>query len=284
MKNMAEPVLYVTDLDGTLLGADSKVSSASAAMLNEAIAAGALFSIATARTPATVDSLMRGIDVKLPMIVMTGAAMWDSATRRYMEPRLMDASMACEVAGIIAGHGINPFLYTLDPGEAMLHMWHTPAMNQREWKFADERRGLELKRFHTVARLDPSRGDTILMFAISSVEAVEACAEALRAATECTVSAYRDIFNHEVAFLEVFAPGVSKAAALSRLVDLSGARSSVVFGDNLNDIAMMETATLGVAVENAFEAVRRQAGIIIGPNTADSVARYICGAATGRDC
>ena len=44
--------LYVSDLDGTLLGADSHLSVASCAMLNEAIAQGALFTVATARTPA----------------------------------------------------------------------------------------------------------------------------------------------------------------------------------------------------------------------------------------
>ncbi|MDD6621873.1 MAG: HAD hydrolase family protein, partial [Bacteroidales bacterium] len=54
-------VLYVSDLDGTLLNDRSVVSERSAQLLQAAIDRGALFTIATARTPATVDGLMSQI-------------------------------------------------------------------------------------------------------------------------------------------------------------------------------------------------------------------------------
>lgn len=63
--------LYISDLDGTLLGNDAAVSPESTEMLNEAISAGAMFSVATARTPATVASILSDIDTRLPMAVMT---------------------------------------------------------------------------------------------------------------------------------------------------------------------------------------------------------------------
>jgi hydroxymethylpyrimidine pyrophosphatase-like HAD family hydrolase len=49
----------------------------------------------------------------------------------------------------------------------------------------------------------------------------------------------------------------------------------VVFGDNRNDIAMMQAADFSVAVDNAFAEVKSVASEVIGPNTADSVARWI---------
>jgi hypothetical protein len=54
----ATKTLYVSDLDGTLFGADSRVSATSAAILNKAISAGVMFTPATARTPATVQPLL----------------------------------------------------------------------------------------------------------------------------------------------------------------------------------------------------------------------------------
>ncbi len=49
----------------------------------------------------------------------------------------------------------------------------------------------------------------------------------------------------------------------------------VVFGDNLNDIAMLQAADYSVAVENAFPEVKAIASEVIGPNTAHSVAHWI---------
>jgi hypothetical protein len=50
----------------------------------------------------------------------------------------------------------------------------------------------------------------------------------------------------------------------------------VVFGDNLNDLPMMEVADYAVAVDNAFDEVKAAADMVIGPNYDDSVARFIC--------
>ncbi|MDE7496728.1 MAG: HAD hydrolase family protein [Muribaculaceae bacterium] len=79
--------LYVTDLDGTLLDAEGRVSARSAALLNEAIADGAAFTVATARTPATVAPLLADVDMRLPAGVMTGAALWNPKTGIYSDTR-----------------------------------------------------------------------------------------------------------------------------------------------------------------------------------------------------
>ena len=61
---MTKKTLYISDLDGTLLNSQSQVSAASRDMLNRLIADNDInFSIATARTPATVVQLMHGIDM-----------------------------------------------------------------------------------------------------------------------------------------------------------------------------------------------------------------------------
>lgn len=91
---MKKKTLYVTDLDGTLLGGDSRISNASAEMLTRLADAGVMFTAATARTPATVQPLMRnvgqsvyidsdGVSQPLPVIVMTGAGMWNRAACRF---------------------------------------------------------------------------------------------------------------------------------------------------------------------------------------------------------
>ena len=71
--------LYITDLDGTLLNEHSRVSERSNAILSDLVTHhNVLFSIATARTPATAVELMSCVPTPIPLIVMAGAAMWDT--------------------------------------------------------------------------------------------------------------------------------------------------------------------------------------------------------------
>ena len=49
----------------------------------------------------------------------------------------------------------------------------------------------------------------------------------------------------------------------------------IAFGDNFNDISMLEAAGTGVAMGNADDAVKARANIVIGDNTADSIAKFI---------
>ncbi len=48
----------------------------------------------------------------------------------------------------------------------------------------------------------------------------------------------------------------------------------VAFGDNFNDISMLEAAGTGVAMGNADDAVKARANIVIG-DTTDSIAQFI---------
>ena len=93
--------------------------------------------------------------------------------------------------------------------------------------------------------------------------------------TQLSVSAYPDIFNHSLGYIEVFAPGVSKAAAILELKRRLGAGYVTVYGDNLNDIPMFAVADEAVAVGNALPEVRKAASRVIDRNTDDAVARDI---------
>lgn len=148
-------------------------------------------------------------------------------------------------------------------------------MNRAEQSFVDERRHLRLKQFHFSPPQSGIYNPTLLFLGIADINSIHSTAEELRSHDSCSVSAYPDIFNQSIGILEIYAPGVSKASAIKRLRRDTGASRLTVFGDNLNDIPMMEIADVAVAVDNALPQVKAAADIVIGPNTEDSVARYI---------
>lgn len=270
--------LYVSDMDGTLLGADSMVSPRSAEIISRLSRRGALITVATARTPATVVPLLADTYTSIPAIVMTGAAMWNRATASYEEVHFMPVELEQQVERECRSAGICPFVYTLpDDNSGIMQVYHAlPQLNHIEDGFYQERRDLRLKHFNLGSRSPESVvGRKILYFAMGPKQGIYKAGQRLSEATECAVSYYPDIFNPELALLEVFAPGVSKAAAIESLQRRTGADRLVVFGDNLNDFSMLAIADEAVAVENALPEVKEAAGRVIGPNTDDSVAKFI---------
>lgn len=270
---MIAKTLYVSDLDGTLLDNTSHVSPATAQMLNEAIAEGALFSVATARTPATVQPLLSSVGMTLPAIVMTGAAQWDLGRQRFRSVTTIPEEDADRIADAFDRVCLRPFTYCVS-GDSFLNVYHSKVMSRRELSFYEERRHLTLKRFHLGQ--NPARRDRVALFFATGPEKIISgvCGE-LQKVTECSVSWYKDVITPDTGLIDIYAPGVSKAEAVSEMARQTGATRVVVFGDNLNDLPMMRVADVRVAVENAFPEVKEAADIVIGPNSADSVARFI---------
>lgn len=271
------PTLYVSDLDGTLLGEDSQLSAVTVATLNRIIGElGGLFTVATARTPATVVPLMQQVHARLPFIVIGGSAMWNPVTMSYEHTRGIDDMTVNAVADVFDRRGAHPFIYRRH-GKNLLHTHHYGPLSPQEERFIAERQHLPLKQFFLDDRdFRHSDDEALLIFSMNKYAVLKSIADDLRTSVPtCSVMVYHDIFDESEGYLEIFSAGTSKAAAIRDLARQLGAGRVVVFGDNRNDIAMMQAADFSVAVDNAFTEVKAVASEVIGPNTVDSVARWI---------
>lgn len=269
--------LFVSDLDGTLLGDDSLLSSGTVATLNRIIGElGGLFTVATARTPATVVPLMEQVHARLPFIVIGGSAMWNPVTSSFEHTRGIDDTTVNAVADVFDRHQAHPFIYRRH-GEGLLHTHHYGPLSPQEERFVAARQHLPLKKFFLGDEGYRCNDDeALLIFSMNKYPVLKAIADDLKASVAtCSVMLYHDIFDESEGYLEIFTAGTSKAAAIHELAREVGAGRVVVFGDNRNDIAMMQAADYSVAVGNAFPEVKAVASEVIGPNTADSVARWI---------
>ena len=271
------PTLYVSDLDGTLLGEDSQLSAVTVATLNRIIGElGGLFTVATARTPATVVPLMQQVHARLPFIVIGGSAMWNPVTMSYEHTRGIDDMTVNAVADVFDRRGAHPFIYRRH-GKNLLHTHHYGPLSTQEERFIAERQHLPLKQFFLDDRdFRHSDDEALLIFSMNKYAVLKSIADDLRTSVpSCSVMVYHDIFDESDGYLEIFSAGTSKAAAIRDLARQLGVGRVVVFGDNRNDIAMMQAADFSVAVDNAFTEVKAVASEVIGPNTVDSVARWI---------
>ncbi len=268
--------LYITDLDGTFLNDDARVSPRSAEIISQLSHDGVLISVATARTPATIEPILHDTYTTADMVVMTGAAIWNRPSHSYAHLQLVGERNVAPVLDTLSRFGVVPFCYVMRP-TGHIDVYHaTEQLNAGERVFVELRRNLSLKTFHLGEPLAAANhASTALFFALGSREAIVGAAEALRPHTDCYVSYYKDTYMPDLWLLEIFGRGVSKAAGVERLRRHIGADRVVAFGDNLNDIPMLKAADVAVAVGNALEETKAVADVIIGTNNEDAVANFI---------
>lgn len=274
----AQRTLYVTDMDGTLLDLYSRVSPDSASLIADLSRRGALITVATARTVATVVPLMRDCHTTVPYVTMTGAALWDPRADRFDHVAIMPDAVALAVDATLRAAGLSPFVYTLAPDRRTFNVYHAGELTRAERTFVEPRSRLALKRFildPDPQAYPPSRPDTVLYFTMGPVDITSAVADRLRAIPGCSVSSYADSLNPALGLVEVFAAGIDKGTTVRQLASRLGANRIVAFGDNLNDLSLLAVADLAVAVDNALPQVKAAADIVIGPNSTDAVARFI---------
>ena len=82
--NPDKETLFVSGLDETLLDKDEMLSPFSKVELNRMIESGLKFTISTIRTPASLLEPMRDIKLKLPVIAMDGAVLYDTKKNSYL--------------------------------------------------------------------------------------------------------------------------------------------------------------------------------------------------------
>ena len=262
-------------MDGTLMGADSQLSPATIATLNRLTAEhDMLFTVATARTPATVVPLMSEVNSSLPYIVLAGAAMWDARQGAFVDVQSIPHDTVRDIAAIFERHALHPFIYRQHAN--IIHAHHYGTMSQQEQEFVCQRLGTPYKCFFLDdAGYHTSDDMAMLIFSMNDYATLERIYNEVRDTVDCSPMFYHDIFDPSVGLLEIYTSGCTKAGAIRRLAQRVGATRVVAFGDNRNDIAMLTAADHAVAVDNAFPEVKAVAHEVIGANTDDAVAHWL---------
>lgn len=273
---MKERTLFVSDMDGTLLNSQSELSPSTIERLNTLINdKGVLFTVATARTPATATILMKDVKSNIPYILMTGAALWDPQQSCFSNVRTMSNEAVEQILEVFAKHHVAPFVYRRHGNTLIVH--HSHNMTEREKAFMEPRVQTPLKQLRLCDKIAAHDVDeAMLVFSLGPYPAMDAINKELRErGVACSPACYYDIDDSSQGILDIYAPDTNKASAIKRLANDLGATRIVVFGDNRNDLSMMSIADHSVAVANAYDEVKAQADEVIGCNDEDAVVKWI---------
>ena len=110
---------------------------------------------------------------------------------------------------------------------------------------------------------------------INSKEKLKPLYEKFSDNPQLEITFYDDIYSDDLWYLEVFSSKASKKQGVKYLRQKYGFESITAFGDNLNDLPMLEEAETKCAVSNARQQLLDSADVIVLSNNEDGVAKYL---------
>lgn len=265
-----EKILYVTDLDGTLLGKDQRISTRSAAIINRLQERGMLFSYATARSAITASKIAKDIKSDIPIIVYNGAFIMESHTRRVLLENYFDRREADEILAALWEMGVNPIVYAVINGaEKFSYVRSRVTPGAAEFIAS---RGGDVRDNPVDGREALKSGSRFYFTCIDAPEKLAPLYGLFRDRFSCVYQ--QDIYTG-CQWLELMPKTASKAQAVLQLKSLMSADKVIAFGDGQNDIPMFEIADECYAVANAVDGLKVIATGVIGANYEDGVAKWL---------
>ena len=273
-----ETVLYLSDLDGTLLDRDATLPAPDAEKINRMTAAGVKIAFATARTVRSVSAILGAVDFSLPgaapAALMNGTMIRDMRLNRYVAVEKIPPLSARLILTALDETGAEPFVYTVNEaapvqGDPLLTSYRT-VINDAMRDFMEERIEKYGKPFLPFTSPAELPGETVYFCVLGDEAMIRRAAEKTETVPGTRQTFYRDAYRPEVWYLEIFPETASKKKAVDFLRAWTGADRVAVFGDNRNDLPMFEAADLAVAVSSAREEVREAAD-----DVCDSVTDWI---------
>ena len=108
-RNKNLDTLFISGLDDTLINENNNMSAYSRVELNRMIDEGLNFTISTIRTPASLIEPLSGIRLKLPVIVMDGAALYNIQEKRFEKVYVISNDTAASMREFLINSGISFF-------------------------------------------------------------------------------------------------------------------------------------------------------------------------------
>ncbi|RWR02173.1 pyridoxal phosphate phosphatase [[Pantoea] beijingensis] len=263
--------IIALDLDGTLLTPQKTILPASLDALAQARKAGVKVLIVTGRHHVAIHPFYQALALDTPAICCNGTYLYDYHAKKVLASDPLRKSQAQRVIQMLDEQAIHGLLYV---DNAMLYQTPTGHVT-RTINWAQSLPEHQRPTFLHVDSLSEAaqQAESIWKFALShpDTRALQDFAEKVEAelGLACEWS-----WQDQV---DIAQQGNSKGKRLAQWVEHAGFQMSDVlaFGDNYNDLSMLEAAGLGIAMGNADDAIKARADRVIGTNLEPGIAETI---------
>ncbi|MEZ5820791.1 MAG: Cof-type HAD-IIB family hydrolase [Bradyrhizobium sp.] len=255
--------LVVSDVDGTLLTPDKRITEATKAAVRKLNAAGICFTLVSSRPTVGMRFLIEPLALVLPFGSFNGSSIVDPQLRP-IEHSTIPPAVAKSCLVVLEEFGTDIWLFSHDRWLIRDISGEYVGLEQRAIRHAPE----------AVADFAPYLEDVSKLVGASSDPArLRHCEEAMREAMGREVTAVRS----QPFYLDVTPPGHDKGTfveAMARRLGISTAAVATI-GDMENDLPMFATSGLSFAMGDAADEIKSHASHITTSSEEDGFAAAI---------
>ena len=278
---MIDNKLYISDLDGTLLGADARLSAYAIKNLTRLIESGLNFTVASARSIVSIREILKDLPIKLPAIEINGALISDMNTGQHHIINSIDKAIIENIYSIVLENDCVPFISSFDGRSD--NLYYERAVNEGMRWFLGDGTEDHAKRVRHIGNItDAFDEQVVCVTVIDRYEKMLRLFESVNAVFDGQLENhfFENPYYDGWYWLTMHHAKANKAVAVKELADWTGFNIAdvVVFGDNINDVEMMQLNREGaysIAVENALDNIKKFANEVVLSNVEDGVVRYL---------
>ena len=263
------PALIATDVDGTLLDDDERVTSRTRQAVRAAVAAGVQFVLATGRPPRWVSPVVEALGFAPMAVCANGAVIYDPDQDRIISARTLDIDVLTELAEIatrvIPGAGLAVERVGRSAHDSATPQFVSSPGYEHAWLNPD----------NTEVSIEDllSAPAVKLLIRKAGARSSDMAAELAK-----HIGIQGDItYSTNNGLIEINPLGTSKATGVEEVARPLGitAEDVVAFGDMPNDVPMLLWAGHGVAMGNAHPDAIAAANEVTATNADDGLARVL---------
>ena len=252
-------------MDDTLLRSDLTISDRTIETIKKAREQGVYFTFATGRMPRAVRPYAEKLGINVPVITYSGALVQEALTGEVLYHKVVPTDTASDIISWFLDQGIHAHVYLKD--QIYVH-----EMNDYTREYIKVIKApIEVSNLLELLSKEEEGVEKIIFFESE---------DKLRDIGKVLLDRYKGkihLTKSKPRFLEIINPNVNKGVALKALAERIGVKREEImaFGDNINDLEMIEYAGLGVAIGNACQELKDLADVITSSNQDDGVAKAI---------
>ncbi len=260
--------LIVSDLDGTLLKDDHTLSDYTKAVIHKVSEHGIDFMLATGRIFGGARQYAKELNLNTPILACNGALIKEAQGKLLYGKPLQNETLE-EIFRLLTDKGYYFHCY----GEESFYTRKFAEYLNAFYAFNKEQP--EEDRFPMV-EIDPAAliGKDTIYKVLARCEGEEARKDLYESL--CGIAGASVTVSWHNTF-DICADQVSKASAIERYAKENDINPSeiICFGDNYNDMDMLQYAGLGITVENGVEELKAAADYVTASNNENGVAKAI---------
>ncbi len=266
--------MIAIDLDGTLLSPSSQVTARTKAAIHKALESRLLICFATGRNFTESRTVLDAIEHYDSAVFVGGAMVIDTRQRVTLHRTAMEPDLAREVCRFFESHG-QPALALQDTQNVgvdyLISAEIPPHSNTDQWL---KMTGASARR--TAKLAEHPHDHTVRVSIVGETEAAQRVHLDLEKKFGPRVMSHCFI-GGTVSVVEVFDPSVSKWQGILKVASRHNIAPEeiIAIGDGINDVAMVKSAGLGVAMGNSHPDLLKHARKVIGSNKDDGLAVFL---------